>query len=106
MSPGDEVVCVGTPCVCVCGDMGLVRGLDHPRYRDPVEGQHYVVGKVGMGMCDRCHTEIALMTPCGRERLGVPPPYAWPQEWFRLLRYDEEEEESGDHVREPELVDA
>jgi hypothetical protein len=88
MGPGDEVICVGTPCVCKCAS--LPRGLGHDEYRDPVEGQHYVVGKVGDGWCDGCATPVPCLTPVGRERLGCPPPYSWPMAWFRPLEYEED----------------
>jgi hypothetical protein len=90
MGPGDEVICVGTPCVCKCGSLEPDRAHGHPDYRDPVEGQHYVVGKIGGGWCEGCATPVPCLSPVGREKLGCPPPYSWPMIWFRPLEYEED----------------
>lgn len=85
MNPGDEVVCIGISQPCPCRPLP-----NHPVYRFPVVGQHYIVEKAAEGYCDGCASSQPCMTPVGRVHHGVPPPFAWLQAWFRPLEYDED----------------
>jgi hypothetical protein len=93
MGPGDEVICVDSRWQCPC--CGITTTATSIR---PEIGKHYIVKHVGEGFCMNCLLPLPAMQPAGQY---LPADGAWPLEWFRPLKYDEDKNVADAGVRLP-----